>query len=401
MSQADRPNRLLRPQAGATPVTTFELFFDLVYVLAVTQITDLLLGHLTGAGAVQALILLLAVWWAWMDTAWVTNWFDPDRPPVRLMLIGVMLLSLFMSAVLPEAYGGQGLAFAGAYAALQVGRTASVWAALTGQPRLRRNFLRLLAWRSATGVLWLAGGLAGGTARMAFWAAAVVVDYVAAAAGFYLPTLGRSGPADWPISGRHLAERCRLFLLIALGESILVAGTNLGRRDPDALSGVAFAVAFAGSVALWWIYFDRAAEAAAAVLDAGEEPGRLGRSAYTYHHVPMVAGIIVTAVGDELTIDHPLDPAGAAAVATVLGGPALFLLGHVLFKRAVFGRYPAGRLVAAAALVVVGVALLALPAGAAPPLLALSGYALAALAAAVVLDTRSRTAPAGRSQPAR
>ncbi|WP_329104073.1 low temperature requirement protein A [Micromonospora sp. NBC_01699] len=361
--------RGLRGAAGRGRVTFVELFFDLIYVLAVTQLTHLLLTHLTPLGVVQTLLLLLALWWAWVDTSWVTNWFDPNQLGVRLMLVGLMLLSLILSASLPEAYGKRGIWVAGAYAAIQVGRSVFVLLSLSRpgadesaeQKRqrlgLRVNFQRLLAWKAVTSALWVAGGLSHGGTRLVLWAVAVVIEYFAAMSGFWIPRVGRSTPSDWPISGRHLAERGQLFILIALGESILITGSVFGDRPAGAPHLFAFVVSFLGSVALWWLYFDRSAEAASEVIDRSEDPGRIGRSAYTYFQLPMVAGIIVEAVGDELVIAHPDGHTGTATIVTVLGGPALFLAGHALFKHSVFGGVSKPRLVAVgvlAALVPVG-----------------------------------------------
>jgi low temperature requirement protein LtrA len=340
----------LRRQQGGQRVTFVELFFDLVYVLAVTQLSHLLLEHLGVHGAAQTALLLMAVWTAWIYNAWFTNWFDPDRRVVRLVLLGVMLASLLMSASLPEAFGERGLVFAAAYVTMQVGRTVFVIAALGEDPGLRRNFQRILSWLVASGLLWLAGGLAQATAREALWLAAVVADFTAPACGFYTPGLGRSRTTDWTITGGHMAERCQLFVIIALGESLLVTGTTFGELPLSAVTVAALVVAFAGSVALWWVYFDRSAEDAGEVIARSADPGRLGRSAYTYCHIPMVAGIIVAAVGDELMLAHPGGHAGAATAATVLGGPALFLAGHGAFKRMVFGRVSVPRLLAVLAL---------------------------------------------------
>jgi low temperature requirement protein LtrA len=340
----------LRRRQGGQRVTFVELFFDLVYVLAVTQLSHLLLEHLGVHGAAQTALLLMAVWTAWIYNAWFTNWFDPDRRVVRLVLLGVMLASLLMSASLPEAFGERGLVFAAAYVTMQVGRTVFVIAALGEDPGLRRNFQRILSWLVASGLLWLAGGLAQGTAREALWLAAVVADFTAPACGFYTPGLGRSRTTDWTITGGHMAERCQLFVIIALGESLLVTGTTFGELPLSAVTVAALVVAFAGSVALWWVYFDRSAEDAGEVIARSADPGRLGRSAYTYCHIPMVAGIIVAAVGDELMLAHPGGHAGAATAATVLGGPALFLAGHGAFKRMVFGRVSVPRLLAVLAL---------------------------------------------------
>jgi low temperature requirement protein LtrA len=373
---------------GGQRVTAVELFFDLVYVLAVTQLSHLLLGHLDARGAAHMALLLVAVWFAWVYNAWFTNWFDPDRRLVRLVLLGVMLASLLMSASLPEAFGERGLLFAGAYVAMQVGRTVFIAAALRDDPPLRRNFQRILTWLVAAGVLWLAGGLVHGAAREALWLAALAVDFTAPMVGFYTPGLGRSRTTDWTITGGHFGERFPLFLILALGESILVTGSVFGELPPSAPSVAAFVVAFLGSVALWWVYFDRSAEDAGGVIAASADPGRLGRSAYTYCHLPMVAGIIVTAVGDDLLIAHPGGHAGVATTTTVLVGPALFLAGHALFKRLVFGRLSLARLLAIAALAALW------PLGPSLSPLLLAAAATLVVAAVAVSDARLARAEA-------
>jgi low temperature requirement protein LtrA len=331
-------------------VTPRELFFDLVFVFAITQLSQLLFERLDARGALQTALLLLALWWAWVDTAWLTNWFDPDRRPVRVMLIGAMVATLIMAVALPEAFGERGLVFAVAFVAMQVGRTAFAVVGTREDPGLHRNFQRILAWQAASGLLWLAGGLTSGPSRPIFWVAAVTMDSLAPAVGFATPGLGRSVTRDWNISAEHMAERCKLFLIIALGESILVTGATFAESDFTRAALAAFVVAFLGSVALWWVYFDLSFDAAEQAFASSSDPGRLGRFAYTYLHIPMVAGIIVTAVGDELVIAHPFGHATPDTVATVLGGPALFLVGHLLFKRAVFGDWSISRLAAIAIL---------------------------------------------------
>src|SRR5215213_45811 len=336
-------------------VSSMELFFDLVYVFAITQLSHLLSEHLDLRGATQTALLLLALWWAWADTAWLTNWFDPDRRPVRLVLIGVMVATLIVAVALPEAFGERGLLFVGAFVAMQIGRTAFAIIGTRDEPGLHRNFQRIQAWRVASGLLWLAGGLADGSLRPIFWVTAVAMDACGPAFGFVTPGLGRSTTRDWNISGAHMAERCELFLIIALGESILVTGATFGQLDITPATLAAFVVAFFGSVALWWVYFDLSFDAAERAFESSSDPGRLGRFAYTYLHIPMVAGIIVSAVGDELVIAHPVGQISPDVVATVLGGPALFLAGHLLFKRAVFGVWSSSRLAAIAALTIIAV----------------------------------------------
>jgi low temperature requirement protein LtrA len=254
-------------------------------------------------------------------------------------------------------------------------------------PALYRTFQRILAWLALSGVFWIAGALASGPARELLWLLAVAIDLAGPICSFYVPGLGRSSTHDWNISAEHIGERCQLFLIIALGESILVTGATFSELDISLVTVAAFVIAFLGSVALWWIYFDRAAGDAASAAAHSDDPGALGRSAYTYLHLPMVAGIIVTAVGDELAIAHPLGHAGPEIAATVLGGPALFLAGHALFKRAIFGVTSIPRLTAIVALGVIALI------GQAWAPLVLATIALVIIAGVAWWD--ARTYPAG------
>ncbi|HLI50222.1 MAG TPA: low temperature requirement protein A [Thermomicrobiaceae bacterium] len=350
MTGSDRFTLLREDSNSDARVTFIETFFDLVYVFAVTQLASLLEHHLGFLGAFHMLILLLAVWWAWVCTAWVTNWFDPDTRAVRIMLLGTMVVSLVMSAALPEAFGAHGLIFALAYVVIQGGR--SLFAVLTlGGHELRRNFERILAWIVASGAFWIAGAFIQGTGRELVWLLAIVIDYAGPAAAFYTPGLGRSETSDLrTIMGGHLAERCQLFVIIAFGELILDTGLTLSNLGFTISRVIVVAVAFAGSVALWWLYFDRSAEAGSDIISGSEDPGQLGRTAYTYYHLPMVAGIIVSAVADELAIAHPGAAGGSATIAIILIGPALFLFGHTLFKYVIFHHVQASRVVAIVAL---------------------------------------------------
>jgi low temperature requirement protein LtrA len=276
---ASRSHSLLRARAGAERATNIELFFDLVYVFAVTQLSVFLLENATIHGALQTLVLFGMVWLAWAYTTWVTNWLDPGRLPVRSLLLVLMVASLVMSAALPRAFASWGLAVGCAYAGMQIGRSMFAVVALRGE-RLQRNFERILAWCVVSGGLAVGGGVATGAARELLWLAAVAVDVVGGLAGFYTPGLGRSRTSDWTIEGNHLAERFQAFLLIALGESVVVIGATLsGLPTVSGLEIAAFLAAFAGAAALWWIYFDRSAEEAAHVIAASKDPGRLGRSA--------------------------------------------------------------------------------------------------------------------------
>jgi low temperature requirement protein LtrA len=331
-------------------VTSVELFFDLVFVFAVTRLSHALLEHLTPLGAVQTLMLMMAVWWVWIYTTWITNWLDPDRVAVRILLFVLMAAGLMLSIAVPKAFGPMGLLFAGAYVFMQLGRTLFVLWATRPSPQLQRTFRRMSCWFVASGALWIAGGLAQDEARMAWWAAALALEYCGPAAGYWTPILGRSRTGDWNVEGGHMAERCGLFVIIALGESILVTGATFGGLAWTGATIMAFLTAFIGAVAMWWIYFNVAADAASEAIAASDDPGRLARSGYTYLHLPIVAGIIVSAVADEIVLQHPGGHVAGDAAMVILGGPALFLLGALLFKRWIFNAWSPSRLAGLAAL---------------------------------------------------
>jgi len=383
---------LFRPRGNHHQrVTTFELFFDLVYVLAVTQLSHLLLSHLSWHGTYRTLLLAFAVWWAWMYTAWVTNWLDPDKRPVRIALIAFMLFSLVMSAMIPQAFGDRGLAFAAAFVALQVLRTAFMLLASRHDRILRLNFKRILIWMLVSAVPWLLGGIAEGSTRDLIWTIAVLYDLCGPVSGYIVPGLGRSTTRDWAsISGGHMAERCHLFLMLSLGESILVTGATISDLEIDLWTAAAFVVAFLGSVALWWIYFDRSAEDSLEIIAESDDPGRLARFAYVYLHFPIVCGVITAAVGDELAIAYPTGEASIELRLVTYGGAALYLLGHFLFKRMVWGVISVQRLIA------IGVLLAMIPMGAALSPLANGVIAVLTLIGVAVADSLSSIPAAER-----
>jgi len=341
MMAADNPRgamfRVIVPNQHSR-VTYVELFFDLVFVFAVTQISHTLLGRFTPLGVVQITLLFLAVWWVWVYTAWITNWLDPEKTPVRLLLFFMTLGGLVLSTSIPTAFEGRGLWFAVAYAAMQVGKTVFLWVSTPpGRPSARMNAVRITAWLSMSGVLWIAGGFAESQCRLVLWAVALAIEYVSPAARFWIPRYGASSVADWVVEGGHMAERCALFIIIALGESIVVTGATFADLSWTVETVAAFLSALVGSIAMWWIYFHKGAEAGSEQISSSDEPGRMARLAYTYLHMPIVAGIIVTAVADELVLKHPAGHSDLRTVLSAIGGPLLFLFGTILFKHSFRG----------------------------------------------------------------
>ncbi len=360
-SEPSRPARInllrVRGPHDHARVGFIELFFDLVFVFAITQLSRNLIAHFSPLGGYETLLLFMAVWWAWIDTSWVTNWLDPEKWPVRLMLLVLMLAGLVLSTSIPGAFGERGIYFAGAYAFIQVGRAVfTLWALRGHSPTNFRNFQRITVWFSLFSALWIAGGIAEGELRLVLWTIAVIIETAAPSHGFYVPGLARSTPADWDVEGAHMAERCALFIIIALGESILVTGGTFADLAWTWAEKAAFAVAFLGSVAMWWLYFDTGQERGSSRIAHSTEPGRIARLAYTYLHLPIVAGIIVAAVGDELLLAHPEGHSEWKAIASMAGGPALYLVGTALFKRSVTGRWPWTHVAGLLALIAVALA---------------------------------------------
>ncbi len=383
---------LLRSRATHARVTFVELFFDLVFVFAVTQLSHTLLEHLSLSGALQTLFLLLAVWWVWMYTCWFTNWIDPDKPAVRTLLFALMLAGLLMSAAIPNAFGHEGLLFALAYTFIQVVRSVfMIVATRKHDPVNHRNFQRITTWLAVSAVFWIGGGLAEGNVRAAAWVFALSLEIGGPFIGYFVPGLGRSNTTDWKVDGAHMAERCALFVIIALGESILVTGATAASLPATTAATCAFLVAFLGSVAMWWIYFNIGAERGSREITGSADPGRYARAVYTYFHIPIVAGVVVCAVADEITIAHPGGHMELPAAIALLGGPALYLAGNLFFKRASAKNYPLSHLVGLGLLAVIApFALLLTP-------LALGTATTAVLITVAVWETRSFAQKGDRS----
>ncbi|BEU99627.1 low temperature requirement protein A [Novosphingobium olei] len=358
----DRSSLLRGHGGGHAPVSYLELFFDLVYVFAITQVSHVLLKHLSWTGLAESALLFLAVWWAWMYTTWAANWAEPERVPVRVMLLFGMLASLVMAVAMPRAFAhgdqDRGLLFVSAYLSLQVGRTLFMaWALWREDRGAAMTMVRMACYFGLSAACWIAGALAHEPlGRIVLWLVALLVEYSGPIMGYRTPLLGRSQPSDWVISGSHMAERCALFIIIALGEGIIVTGASFADLKPDGAHIAAFLVAFAGSVLMWWIYFDVGAERGARHIEHHQEPGRVARNAYTYLHMPIVGGVVVTAVADALILEAPAGPATPGLILTQCGGLLLFLLGVGLFKRfaSPLGNLPLSHLVGAGLLLALG-----------------------------------------------
>ncbi|MHC1548326.1 low temperature requirement protein A [Phyllobacterium sp. K27] len=335
-----------RSAKDSAKVDFVELFFDLVFVFAITQISHLLLHDLTLEGVVESALLLAAVWWVWVYTTWVTNWMDPSKPPIRAMLFVLMLAGLVLSTSIPTAFGERGLVFAIAFVFMQLGRSLfMLWAVRHHNQSNFRNFLRISIWLAISGIFWISGGLADIEHRIFFWGIALAIELGGPAFGFHTPGLGSSSTSDWDINGDHMAERAALFIIIALGESILVSGATFAEQQWDLFSFSAFLTTFIASVAMWLIYFNVGQSAAHHKIAATDDPGRIARIAYTYIHALLVAGIIVVAVSNELILAHPTGHLEATAIWTSIGGTALYLTGNLLFKFYVAGRPPLSHIV--------------------------------------------------------
>jgi len=338
-------------------VIPVELFFDLVYVFTVSQLSRNLVDDVSWRGIAQTLVLALAVMYAWFMTVWTSNWLDVERRKVQLLLLALMFASLLMSTSITEAFeykapwsliGDRAALFVIGYLGIQLGRTIFALAAFRDH-RLHDHFVNALAWELGTAVLWIAGIFADGDARLAIWALAVLVTYGGVIAGHPLPNRRSPFSTDSQIYAEHLLERFRLFFLIALGETVLTIGNAFAGVPLDTETVVALGAAFLGTVSLWWCYFHSAERAGIDALAGAGDPSRLV-AVGNYTLIAMVIGIVAIAVGDELAIALPGGSPSAAAVALIFGGPAIFLLAQLVFIRHASGRAPVARVAGCLAL---------------------------------------------------
>jgi low temperature requirement protein LtrA len=379
----------------ARAVTPLELFFDLVYVFTVSQLSEHLVEHVDMRGMAETLVLTLAVMYAWFMTVWTSNWLDVERRPVQLMLLGLMFASLLMSTSVVGSFGDSLFAdwvgdraglFVIGYLAIQLGRTVFATLAFRGH-RLHDHFVNALVWELATSVLWIAGIFAGGDARLEIWALAVLVTYGGVIAGHPLP--GKRSPfsSDSQIYAEHLLERFRLFFLIALGETVLTIGNAFTGGPVESERLIALSAAFVGTVSLWWCYFHRTERLGMDALDGAGDASRVVAIG-NYTLVAMVIGIVAIAVGDALAIAEPGFETTASVTALIFGGPAIFLLAQIVFMQGASGQAPTARAGGCIALAVLAV--LTSPFSVLVAVIAAS----AVLLAVAITDTRAGPDPA-------
>jgi low temperature requirement protein LtrA len=324
---AARARRLAPTLREDERVTPLELFFDLVFVLAITQCTALMASRPTWEGLLRGLVVLGLLWWSWVGYAWLTSTVDPEEGAVRLSIFAAMAGMLVTALCVPRAFEENGLKFAIAYGAVRFAQVALLGLAGRGSnDRDLTHSVATLAGSTALGVaIVVAGTFASPHAQLAIWAGALVLDM---AGPFFFGTEG------WKLVPGHFAERHGLIVLIALGESIVAIGVGATHGVDAGVIGAAV-LGTALAAAIWWLYFDVVAIVAARRL-AKAVPGRpqnaMARDSYSYLHFPMVAGIILIALGMKKTLAHVGDPLHTVPAAALLGGTGLYLLAHVAFR---------------------------------------------------------------------
>ena len=283
-----------------------ELFFDLVFVFAITQVSHYLLLHYTLDGAAEAALVFLAVWWVWIYTTWVLNWLDPDAFVVRIMLFLLMGAGLFLSMAVPDSFADRGAIFAGAYVAMQLGRTLYMLGVIWFDPSRRQTYLRITSYFSVSAIFWAWGALVQDhEKRLLLWAIALGIEYSGPRLDYFVPGFRRDQTSNWTINGGHMAERCGLFVIICLGESLLVSGATFAELEWTAAGLLAFLISVAGTAGVWWVYFHVGHLRGSQQIENSDDPGKIARQSFTYFHIPIVAGIVLSAVGAKRALSIP------------------------------------------------------------------------------------------------
>jgi low temperature requirement protein LtrA len=350
------PSSLLRDTEAekSDRVGFIELFFDLIFVFAAAQLSHRLITDGSVVGVLESFLLFLAVWSVWTGTAWVTNWLDVERNTVRLLLLALMVGGIFQTLAIPDAFSARfdARAFALVHVLMQLGRTVFVALAIRGRHQgLHHHFLRTVIWLAMAAPLWIQGASSSDEGRLAWWAGALAIEYGGTAVRYWLPGLGGSEPAEYHVEPAHFAERCGLFVIIALGEGILLTGATVGELSRDLATSLALLTALVSVMAMWWIYFSYSAEKGTEAVAHARNPGWVARIVYVYLHIPLICGLLVGAAGGEPLVKHPADLAKTGEAALILGGPALFLAGATAVKRYVCGGWVRSHLAGLAGLI--------------------------------------------------
>ncbi|MET7876477.1 low temperature requirement protein A [Micromonospora profundi] len=327
----------VRDPEASRRVTLLELFFDLVYVVALALISRGLVQQLDWHQAAQALVLLAAVWWTWAITTLVTDLYDPERTEIKMLISAVMFGALLMTTAIPEAFGARGIVFAGAYVAIHLGRGLFLMPAVRHEPEFQRRAARIFTWFAVSAIPWIVGAFVSGDARLACWALALAIDYVGFRLAYPVPGLGVVPEEQRNVTAEHLSERYQQFFIIALGDAILTIGTMFSLAHSELLNISGFAVAFATTLLLWRIYVHKSGQLLPLAIQAARSPSRFLVSA-PYTHLVMIAGVVTTASGFDLLLHEHPGRVPPASVAVILGGPALFLVGRAAFEYEVFSR---------------------------------------------------------------
>jgi low temperature requirement protein LtrA len=336
-------------------VTPLELFFDLVFVFAITQVTSLMAADPTWAGLGRGLMVLAAVWWAWTAYAWLTNTLEPEEVSVRLAMFAAMAAMLVVALAVPEAFGDHGVLFGVAYLAVRLLHVVLYVIPGKQDPDLLGAVLRFARSALVASALLIAAGFFDGRTQATLWLAALAIDYFG--------VLGGRG-RGWRISPAHFAERHGLIVIIALGESLVAVGIGAAGIPLGTGVVVAAVLGIAVIAALWWAYFDVIAVMAQRQLAArsGAAQARLARDVYSYLHLPLIAGIVLFALGAEKTLAHVGDPLDTVPAVALCGGLALYYSSHVGFRLRVDRSFGPGRSAATIVLLVLTPAALELPA---------------------------------------
>ncbi len=346
-----RSEPALRTHSKPEVVAPVELFFDLVFVFALTRISLFLVEHLDWTGAIQATIILLAIWWFWDSMTWLSNWFDPESWQVTSLLFVVMLLGIAMSTAIPTAFADLAIVFVIGYLGMHYLSSAFIIVAARRQrPELALKMVRSTVWLVASTPLWIAGVIATPDARTWWWLAAIAMDYLGPSVRFWIPVLGRATAESWAVSATHISERTRLFIIIALGESVLIAGATFDGSWFELPKVLALLSAFVGTALMWVLYFNHTADKAYKFVKGASETGLAASNTFSYLHLVIVAGIVLVAVGDELVLAHPDDPIDLVTGVVVFGGTALYILGNLLVKRSIGYRWLRSHIIGIAAM---------------------------------------------------